>query len=258
MNFEIPPRYELKYLINEEKSEAVRSALLPFCELDSHSAHSPRNQYLIQSLYLDTPRHDLYWASRLENPRRYKARVRCYGPEGPVFFELKRKAGSSVIRKSRARIPREHWQRRLSGPFPEDASPMELDFRSQVDRHLLEPTTLVRYHREAWVGLFEDYSRVTFDRAVLFQPHDRISLDADETAWQSLDDAYSTQGVRGGVILELKATFDVPRWMVALVERFDLFRRSFSKYCLGIERGYGARSFTHLASRRSRPDGGFE
>ena len=70
---DIPPRHELKYLVSDEDARRISRSLRPFCELDLHSQASPDAQYLVQSLYLDSPRHHLYWASKVEQVGRLKS-----------------------------------------------------------------------------------------------------------------------------------------------------------------------------------------
>jgi hypothetical protein len=236
---DIPPRHEFKYLVSEDDAARIRAALRPFCELDRHSQAAADSQYLITSLYLDTPRHALYWASRMEQPGRMKVRARSYGAPGPVFLEVKRKH-RRLIRKSRASVPMARWEGRGASP-PQEVSRAEQDFWAQVSRHLLEPMTLVRYRREAWVGAFDDYARVTFDREVQFQPWTQWSLDGDDSAWYPMDDVDSARSVRRAVVVELKCPTAAPVWMERLASSLGLFRLSFSKYCTSIERGYGRR-----------------
>lgn len=233
----IPLRHELKYLISDEAADALSRALPPFCERDAHSARSADGQYLIQSLYFDTPRRDLYWASRMEHAHRLKVRVRTY-EQGPVFLEVKRKA-RGLVRKSRAAVRREDWVGRITGPLPDDASPAEQDFRVQIDRHLLQPVVLVRYRREAWLGAFDDYARVTIDRHIESQPRDVLSLDPGTGGFWPIDDSRSMLGVRHGVVVELKSSLAMPAWMERLVARLELWRLSFSKYCVSLERAFG-------------------
>ena len=235
---DIPPRHELKYLVPEEDAQRIRRMLRPFCELDTHSQASKDSQYLIKSLYLDTSRHQLYWASRVEQVGRMKVRVRTYGgANSPVFLEVKRKH-RRMVRKSRAMVPREGWASR-GAQLPAGAGSREQDFWAQVSRHLLEPMTLVRYQREAWVGVHDDYARVTFDREVQFQTWESWTLDGDDSAWYSMDDEACTRQVPRAVVLELKCPTDAPVWMQRLVQSLELFRLSFSKYCISIERGFG-------------------
>jgi hypothetical protein len=175
-----------------------------------------------------------------------KVRVRTYGLlNAPVFLEVKRKH-RRLVRKSRVLVPREGWAER-GAQLPAHASAREQDFWAQVSRHLLEPMTLVRYRREAWVGVHDDYARVTFDREVQFQPWDSWTLDGDDSAWHSMDGADCTKQVPRAVVLELKCPTEAPVWMQRLVQSLELFRQSFSKYCTSIERGFGRRHPLGLA-----------
>jgi SPX domain protein involved in polyphosphate accumulation len=233
----IPDRYELKYVIPESMCAPLRAALRPYCELDRFSAATDDKQYCITSLYYDTPTLLFHRTKQAKQLRRFKLRVRTYGIEsdGPVFFEVKRKIGD-IVAKARARVPRADWSARLRPQTDDGVGAAERDFTSLLSRHDARPTLLARYHREAWVSTIDNYARVTFDRRLLYQPFHRHDLRGDSRCWRSSDDAMTTRGTSRGVVLELKSTVDVPRWMVALIRRFDLARVGFSKYCSGVER----------------------
>jgi len=241
----IPERYEFKYVISDALAHAVAAAVAPYCELDEHSALAADRQYQIYSLYLDTPSFEFYKAKELRAKRRLKLRVRSYGAavEGPVFLEVKRKVGEIVV-KSRARLTRDNWLAHVLQPLAPDASRAERDFRSVRERSLAEPVLLVRYAREAYVSLVDSYARVTFDRAIAFQPRSDWNIDGDAIGWRSGDDTLAT-GSGSRVVLELKATANVPQWMMAVARRFDLQMTGFSKYCTGVTRLWGRPSTLH-------------
>jgi hypothetical protein len=92
-----------------------------------------------------------------------------------------------------------------------------------------EPVVLIRYTRESYLGKFDNYSRLTFDRSLCYQPTREWKL-LPEGRWWSMDSATAFNRNFGGVILELKTFSDAPMWMVDLVERFDLVRIGFCKY----------------------------
>lgn len=236
-NQEIPDRLELKYLIPEWAVPAVRDAIQPFCALDFHSAQSPSRMYVIESLYLDTPSRSLYRVSRNRRPDRFKVRIRRYGDDqSPVFLEVKNKT-HGVIRKARTRLTQAEWRERLAARIPADASPAEREFRYRLERHDLRPALIVRYEREAWVSTINGYGRVTFDRQVCVQACPTLGFSVDPRAWLPIDTRQALQTVvPRAVVLELKCTLDVPRWMSNLTERFGLNRRGVSKYCNGVER----------------------
>lgn len=232
---EIPPRYELKYLISERVADQVRAALSPFCVLDAHSAQAADHQYAIRSLYLDTPGRRLYRASREGLASRFKVRIRQYAAAAPTFLELKSKAGS-VVRKTRASVEGD-FVSHVVGPLLPEVTREERAFRARVDGLGLVPSLLVRYEREAWASVVDPYARITFDRRVACQPARGYDLGGDASEWLPLDDT-GTMGA-GAVLLELKSALDVPRWMATLAQRLELRRAGFSKYCNGIERCAG-------------------
>jgi hypothetical protein len=235
-------RREYKYLIDEGTALELREAVRPFCTLDRYGSGRPIGRYWIASLYLDTPDLRLYRANQHEVVDRFKVRVRGYPGSGSdaVFLEVKRRV-NDVISKTRGALAGEEWRSLLGEPgrgllgVPSSRRAALERFVCLVQRHDLRPTMLVRYEREAWVSLIDAYARVTFDRRVQSQPRDELSLDAAPGHWRSSDDALSQRSSASQTILELKFTTAAPRWMMHLVQRFDLFRSSFSKYGTSIE-----------------------
>ena len=250
-SFDIPDRYELKYVIPDWQVDAIRRTIAPYCVLDPHSARSADHQYIIESLYLDTPARDLFLASKVRSPRRWKARIRRYVeglcPTGMVFLEVKKKS-CDLIKKPRARVPAEGWAERLTCPLHADASPAERLFRARLERHRLVPTLLVRYQREAWTSVVDSYARVTFDRRVTCQPWSHWDFDGNPSGWLPLDNRRMMRTVPHAVVLELKCTTAVPRWLSNLIRSAGLSRTSFSKYCNAVERIWGRDALSSFLS----------
>lgn len=246
----IPNRYEFKYLIPECLTDPIRQAIAPFCELDKHAVGQPKNQYVITSLYLDTPGREFHRAKAERQSQRFKLRIRTYGirSDGPVFLEVKRKSGD-IIAKNRTMVDRDSWSQGLTSELESSAGHAERDFRSLMDSWGAGPMLLARYHREPWVSVVDDYARVTFDRQLLYQPCHRYDLLGEDNGWLAQDDAIATRGSSTGLVLELKSTVSVPRWMIALARRFDLMRMGYSKYCTGVERVWGSESMMRFTDR---------
>jgi hypothetical protein len=234
-SWHVPDRYELKYLVSAAQAEAVRRAIEPYCRLDPHCLGRPDAQYPVQSLYLDTPGHDLYRLARDRHATRWKARLRRYGDSEIVFAEIKTKH-SDIVSKKRTPIPSQGWAERLRRPAGTEGGLQAGVFCRQIERHHLIPTLMVRYEREAWSSTVDSYARVTFDRRVVCQPWSDWSLQADERAWMALDDGGSMKSLRDGVVLELKCLTAVPRWLSGVVQSVGLVRARYSKYCKGIDR----------------------
>jgi hypothetical protein len=182
---------------------------------------------------LDTDRLDLYQANEREQRNRFKARIRSYpGTEGPVFMEIKRRVGDVIV-KSRASMPSQVWQdavRRI--PDPDSAA---REFLVALHLYQLQPVVLIEYDREAYFSVVDKYARVTMDRRVVSQPMSCFTMEAAAAGWRPVDHVERTNVGEPVFVLELKFERRPPRWMVSLARRLDLVRRSFSKYCYGVE-----------------------
>jgi len=245
-NVNVIERREFKYLIDAPTAAAVRSAIRPFCELDPWAARNPRGIYTIESLYFDTAALGLFWANHHEQLDRIKVRVRGYAevPGSPVFFEVKRRV-NDVILKTRGKVPHKLWTAMLSDPAAPIPAEVTGKDRVAVERFLaiartlnLRPYTLVRYEREPYFSRIDDYARVTFDTRIRAQSMRKLSFDAEARGWRAIDDAITQRTLDSLIVLELKFTTQVPSWLVHIVERCGLARRSFSKYGTSIQAFY--------------------
>lgn len=235
--FKLKPirRYEYKYLVPTERVGQLREAVEPYCRLDKHGASSSDGSYSISSLYFDTPDYLTYWTKKHRHLERFKLRVRTYGEqsEGPVFFEVKRKVDDVII-KDRYWVDRNSWRELIESgeaEWGDQAHSFLYRLRSLGAR----PSVLVRYRREAWVGIYDQYSRFTLDHHIIVQPPAGLDLNGDPSAWRGVDHPQDTNYYRSLIVLELKFPSLIPSWMVSLVRRFQLLRRGFSKYCNGID-----------------------
>ena len=231
-------RREYKYLIDGETAAGLRAAIRPFCALDAFAAKSPNRTYTVDTLYLDTPDLSLFWANDHEQVDRVKMRVRGYAeaPTAPVFLEVKRRI-NDVIAKSRGKVPRTEWARLLADPSSPIPASIAGKDRAAVERFLalartlhIKPFTLVRYQREPYFSVIDDYARVTFDTHIRAHKIDSLSFEPDGRSWRALDDVVTQRSAHSMVVLELKFTTRVPLWMVNLARSFGLVRSGYSKY----------------------------
>lgn len=236
-------RREYKYILGPVEVARVRDAIAPFCELDPYCRTAPEHRYAIESLYLDTPDLALYRANELELVDRFKLRIRRYpdAPKSPYFLEVKARYHDTIV-KSRARIGPD-WADIVRDPFTPrhrlGAGPAAERFFTRVHQIGARPTIVVRYRREAWASLVDDYARVTFDTRIgghLAAP-DAWHFNYDHERFRRCDDATAVREPTPGsrTVLELKFTAHAPRWMMSMVERLGLMRRAFSKYGRSLE-----------------------
>jgi hypothetical protein len=232
-------RFELKYWISEEQSLRVRDFVSCHLQLDEFAVGQPTWSYPTLSLYLDSPGLDLYRDTLNGSMNRYKLRLRYYDdkPRSPVFFEVKRRLNSIII-KRRAGVRKTAVRELLSGQFPlrdylldendEEAFGDLQEFCRLQILNEARPTLYVGYMREAWENPLDNSVRVTMDRAVYSAPNRGGELMAHSE--QSLPVFGST------VILELKFTNRYPNWFNELVSRFNCVQTGAAKYAFNIEK----------------------
>lgn len=229
-------RFELKYVIPDRITPAVRDFVRAYLELDEYGAGRPNNAYPIHSLYLDSDALALYGDTITGAKNRYKLRLRFYddSPSAPVFLEIKRRVNEAIL-KQRSAIRREAVGGFLAGHFPEPHHLLSDDARqlaaaqrfSQLMLNLhTRPKVHVAYLREAWINAEGNSVRVTMDRDVraCAEPVARLCTDMNAPV----------QVFKSQVILELKFTGRFPNWFGELVQAFGLERVSAAKYADGL------------------------
>lgn len=237
----IATRYEVKYRIAPEKAEAVREYISRYMEPDANGEGGSA-KYHVHSLYLDSADWRIYRETRNGNFSRFKLRARTYAftPAAPVFLEVKSRDGEAM-QKSRAQVDRAEAVRILEGGVPSNQAKGHAleNFRTHMDRYKAYPRAWVTYERFAYVGGDRGLVRITFDSAIACAPP-TTGMTGPER-WYPIDE------VKGIVILELKYNGSYPAWAADTVRRFDLERRSMSKYrhavevLRGMEQDQGAR-----------------
>jgi len=229
-------RFELKYIIDEKRAQAISDYVLSYLVPDEHSAGTDVG-YPVWSLYLDTPTLTLYRQTIQGLKNRFKLRIRFYNddPDGPAFLEIKRRV-TDVICKERAGLTRDAVEYLLAGNRP-DASMLFKESNSAIGAlqnftRLRDITgavgmTYVSYMREAYVSPNSNSVRVTFDRQLRGNAYKQGERLGTQPAGVSPD--------MGGVILELKFTDRFPAWMHDIARTFNLQRGSAAKYCECVE-----------------------
>jgi SPX domain protein involved in polyphosphate accumulation len=241
----IPPvleRYEAKYTIPFSMVDEISRFIEPYCTLDAYSEKSPDLYYTINSLYFDTPDY-LFLRLRLQKAdNRFNMRVRTYGeqPVLPWFLEIKHKRGD-IMRKYRAKVHTENIEHLLDTPGllhhhakNEKEQKSRLLFYKLHHTYNAQPKVLIQYKRKAYISDVEEYARVTFDIRLRSMKQTGYDPLPHEEAMQ-YSDVQTLFDRDTCVILELKCyTSYVPLWMVDCIRTFQLQRRGFSKYMMGI------------------------
>jgi hypothetical protein len=233
-------RFEYKYAVPHAASDDLRRYIAPYLRPDPYCARSPSGRYVITNQYWDSPGLAFYWAHACGSVDRFKLRVRTYGdPETTdrYYFEIKRRV-RQVIVKQRAGVSAALCAAALDGDpdAVEDRSRRTFDrFTGLALQYGARPNMLIRYEREAFENVFDEDARLTFDRAISYQPVDEGRPWGDPRAWRFVDDAETLCEVRGAMLMELKFSRFYPPWMTEVLRKFDVVRTSFSKYLTTIQ-----------------------
>lgn len=212
-------RYELKYLLDEEKCKRVMEVLRGRLSLDSYGRVS------VRSLYLDTDDYLLIRRSIEKPTYKEKLRLRSYKRcchDDNVFFEIKKKY-KGIVYKRRLTLPLDdacHWID--GGTFSGTPCQIsaEIDYMLTYYKHLF-PRMLISYEREAYIS--DEYRglRITFDDNILARGEE-LSLSSDIYGEELLP--------RGTALMEIKSEGGLPMWLTELLSREKIFKSSFSKY----------------------------
>ncbi|MCA9212729.1 MAG: polyphosphate polymerase domain-containing protein [Planctomycetales bacterium] len=232
-------RYEYKYYVTEAQAAEITRFIEPYLEPDEFLLKFGGIGYPVCSLYLDNSGLLLYDQTIQGQKNRFKLRIRFYDddPANPAFLEIKRRE-TDVIKKKRCAVSREGARLILAGePAHPDflyggkTSTKALDamheFCNLRDRISAQGCTFVYYHRQAYVSVANNFTRVTFDRLLEggeYIPGSELSIPKDGK-YPPLD----------GVVLELKFTDKFPVWMSTLSDVFNLQRTSVPKYVKCVE-----------------------
>lgn len=240
-------RYELKYVIEEERARAVAEYCQQYLRPSVHNNFSPLRGHPVISLYMDSPDFIFFRQGFGGHKNKIKLRIRFYDDEwsNPAFLEIKRRVGD-VICKDRAMISREGVREFLLGGWPQpqywpEPGPLKhgkrrMDIYEQfwniANRVKARGLIYISYVREIFEAPDDEELRVTFDRHVRATPYDgsgRLHVPTHGYATSAARPPYHL--APDGIVLELKYEGRAPMWMSDLVNIFNLERRAMCKFC---------------------------
>jgi hypothetical protein len=239
-------RFELKYVIEEERAVAVADFVSSYLSPSPHNGSGPIRGHPVISLYMDSPDCFFFRQAYTGHKNRMKLRIRFYDDEWqrPAFLEIKRRV-SEVICKERAMISREAVRQILTQGWPcrpYAADPSALvhgkrrqdvsdDFWLFANRVRARGLIFVSYYREIYESTQDEELRVTLDRQVRGSHYDGSGcLRTPKTGWRPYLPPYMAPFPKDGVILELKFDERAPLWMFDLVRIFNLRQTPVCKY----------------------------
>lgn len=229
-------RRELKFQIPLSLVEPISAYLENYCEMDKYSKLAGDGYYVINSLYLDSDSMILLERKRANMAKRFSVRIRSYGmqPQFPAFMEIKTKA-DLMMNKKRCSITSEDTLMFIrDGVSRAINSDLVHPVMQMACFHILnlrlKPRMMTQYQRKAYFGMFDPYSRVTFDRRMRCYEEGGYNIFPSVEKFKNYDHEEKYNDPDASVVLELKCELKVPFWMSNMIKKFELRQSQFSKY----------------------------
>lgn len=213
-------RYEMKYLITQNKKREIENLMGKYIEPDKYF-HS-----LIQNIYYDTPDYRLIRTSMEKPLYKEKLRLRCYGvatKDTPAFIEIKKKY-DGIVYKRRVEMEYEKACRYLNQNLrivdEKEQILREIDYFKEFYKDL-KGAMYISYERDAYHGKENPDLRITFDEKIFYRT-DNLTLNTG---------AYGTDLLsKGECLMEIKIADAMPLWLTQILNLPYIEKTSFSKY----------------------------
>lgn len=224
-------RFEFKYYLSKSTADKLIPALISFMDWDPYVQKGKQgsHSYKVTSLYYDTYDFSCFWDKESGIADRKKLRLRFYNnltTESDIFVEIKRKQDALVVKDRVAFgyskdiiLKLDEKLKQMLAIKPHDEFLHELFWFKK--RNNLSPKLCVSYDRKALVGRKNKNFRVTFDynMKAWFSSHLNPGMHHTKNIFPE------------GVTLELKYNNILPSWFHRIIQRYQLQRLAFSKYC---------------------------
>lgn len=225
-------RFEFKYPLPAATAEKIIPALLKHMDWDPFVIESQDKYYTVSSLYFDTNKYACFWEKEAGVKFRKKLRLRVYDDkiekDTLVFVEIKRK-NDAVSIKDRIILTsgqvEEALMRNNIGKYLKERSEKEKrvleEFFWTKNYNCMEPKLMVSYKRKPLIGKYNKGFRVTFDYDL--EAYQAKSLDFKKNQIKKI--------LPDKLILEVKYNNVLPYWFLEIIQKYNLERVAFSKYC---------------------------
>ena len=218
-NQNIFKRYEIKYMLTSDQYKSLLEAS------KNHLIPDKFGESTICNIYYDTASMEIIRHSIDKPVYKEKLRLRCYNTakaDSKVFIELKKKF-DGIVYKRRITSTLKDAENYLNFNIPL-ASPTqisnEIDYFKEFYKSL-KPTAFISYERAAYFGIDDDSFRVTFDKNIIARDYD-LSLKKGVYGAPLLPP--------GKILMEVKTSLAIPRWLLDFLSENHIYKTSFSKY----------------------------
>ncbi len=229
-------RYEFKYLLPLALRQVIEGEIQAFMRVDGHSDPELDNQYLVRSLYFDSPGNSAFYEKIDGVKSRSKFRLRTYKRQlekgVPVFLEEKGRYNERTY-KHRVEVQPEDLEILYAGDrgfeLTERYAGIEVmeKFAAQSFRRVLRPLVLVDYIRRPYTSDYDMNFRITLDQHLQVMATSELF----PRDWARAKDC-----VAGMTIMEVKFNRRIPAWFHRILQVYDLRRLSISKFVAGMKK----------------------
>lgn len=222
-------RREEKYALTTEEAVCYANRFSQFLQPDTFSHNG---NYMVRSLYFDTPSDKDYFDKLNEQNLRRKIRLRIYSPQDRhVKLELKqkeniyqKKQSLSISRRDAAALIHEDYSVLL-----QYHQPLAAELYTIMVGEAYRPRSIVEYQRRAFTATGNNI-RVTFDSCI-------NANEGNFDLFSATLPLYSVMS-RSKTILEVKYNHFMPGYLSVFLSQIDRRSISSSKYCLSRQLGY--------------------
>ncbi len=226
MAIEVFNRHEQKYFLDADTFQKVLAVMDEHMQPDKHNInHEP---YTISNIYFDTDDNYLIRTSLAKPKYKEKLRLRSYGvpnEDSKVFLEIKKKFNGIVNKRRTVLKLSEAYEFVSSGKPPLPQKYMNSQVLKEIEYFLhfyhLKPKVYLAYDRIAYFEKGNKDLRISFDQNIRTRRYDVALEDGD----------YGDKLLPDGVyLMEIKTSRAMPLWLTEMLAKYDIKRRSFSKY----------------------------
>lgn len=226
MAIEVFNRHEQKYFLDAETFQKVLAVMDTHMQADKYNIdHKP---YTISNIYFDTDDDYLIRTSLAKPKYKEKLRLRSYGvpnADSKVFLEIKKKFNGIVNKRRTVLTLSEAYDFVSSGKSPVPKEYMNKQVLKEIEYFLkiypLKPKVYLAYDRIAYFEKGNKDLRISFDQNIRTRRYD-VALEDGDYGESLLPD--------GIYLMEIKTSRAMPLWLTEMLAKYDIKRRSFSKY----------------------------
>ncbi len=215
MTIEVFNRFEYKYQVPIALSEKLITELTEHLYLDKYCKE--HGSYRIVNHYIDTPNYDLIRKSISKPMYKQKLRIRTYKEtiedDELIFFEIKKKY-DGIVNKRRCQMTYNEAKKLMRDKCLDTVH----DYTNQ--QILKELTTIIKQDN------YEQKTTIIYDRIAFFDRNKdlRISFDFN------IHSQNHTLLNSNLTLMEIKTAGGMPLWLVQLLNKYNIRKKSFSKY----------------------------